>query len=115
MNDHPQYNAVTRLLTALQAAGFNPESVNDGGGEWEDTPTIEAAADAITAVDEANVAFLDPFGGSPHTAFIVLGNANHELVCDHTCRRSEGGDKFAAAIDAFAEAEEEREEAARRS
>lgn len=106
---HPQYDAVIRLLTALQAAGFPPTSVNDGGGEWEETPTVEAAADAITAVDEANIEFADPFGGSPHTAFIVLGNANSEMVCDHTDRRSEGGDLFAKTIDAFADAEEERE------
>jgi hypothetical protein len=93
----------------MQEAGFAPRRVNDGGGEWEDTPTVDAAADAITAVDEANVSFHDPERGLSHVAFIVLGNADHELVSDHTARDTATGRRFTEAIDAWATAEEERE------
>lgn len=106
---HPQRPAVVSLLLALQAAGFEPKSVNDGGGEWEETPTIEAAADAITAVDEANISFKDPAGGPAHTAFIVLGNGDWEIVNDFTDRDSETGKLFTATIYAWADAREEAE------
>lgn len=106
-DQHPQRPAVLSLLQALQAAGFQPKSVNDGGGTWEPTDTVEAAADAITAVDEANVSFHDPDRGRSHVAFIVLGNADWEIVNDYTAGDRPTSVRFDEAIRAWTDAREE--------
>ncbi len=70
------------LFRHLQAAGATITHVNDGGG-WIKTPTLAAAVDAATGVDEAHVrvTFVDHLSSC---LWIVYGNSPEELVADYT-------------------------------
>lgn len=88
---------VASFLLHMQERGFTCVFVNNGD-EDEKVKTIHEAIEHATACDEADLTFIDSRDASTFWAFIVLGNDPHELVSDYTCRDTETGKAFHAAI-----------------
>lgn len=95
---------VASFLLHMQERGFRAFAVNNGDGfvKTEKDKLSQAEILALTveeasACDEASIRFHSP-DNSFFTAYIVLGNAPHELVADYTSRDTETGKAFDAAI-----------------
>jgi hypothetical protein len=91
--EHPYTKVIFTLLTQLVMRGFQPVEVCDDPMGMEDgcmnrTPTAQAAADAILAVDESILYVNYDYGApKPYRAwiYIVLGNEPECTVADHGC------------------------------
>jgi hypothetical protein len=93
-----QYNwkpVIKSLLKHLEAEGFIPFEVNNGG-EDEATPTWKDVLKEIDATDESHVYLKHPSVDKILWLFVVLGNEPWETVCDYSCN-----DHFDKAIEAF--------------
>jgi hypothetical protein len=93
-----QYNwkpVIKSLLKHLEAEGFIPFEVNNGG-EDEATPTWKDVLEEIVASDESHVYLKHPDVDKIFWLWAVLGNEPWETVSDYSCN-----DKLEKAIDAF--------------
>jgi hypothetical protein len=72
---------VRDLLERLVSAGFTIESIDDGG-DWTKFPTLDAAVDTITSVDESTI-YTNSIDKSDPVLMIVLGNGPDEIVADY--------------------------------
>jgi hypothetical protein len=101
---HPQRATLARYLVALETAGFTPHEVNNGGKEYEPTPTVETMLDEATATDEAYLYF-SGHGLKTWWFYLVLGLDNAEIVSDFSVKKSqpEATAAFTAAIETTSE------------
>lgn len=91
---------INSLLRQLIKDGFTPILVDNGGGDFEPTPSVKLACKKITATDESELV-VQSSDGKKWVLYIVLGNSPEETVSDCTCRDNEMGKKFADSIDVF--------------
>lgn len=80
--------AVTILLTALADAGCKFDDVRYDEDDIVKVDSVEAAVDAVMAVDMAGVNVTTP-RGEYGWLYFVLGNAPEEVLCDHTLNMSQ--------------------------
>lgn len=90
---------IRHVVRELRAAGFEPDSVYDGG-EYVKARTEHAVLDAVFAVDDATVHFDRGAGdnGRSHGVYFVLGNGI-DVLCDWHC----GDDAFNAVLEKCAD------------
>lgn len=86
---------VANLIAHLQAAGFQPTGVNDGGDERIKTPDLKSAMEAIFAVDDSRLYVKREGDAKGHTIVLVLGNGE-DCIADHSM-----GPGFDEAMDEF--------------
>jgi hypothetical protein len=72
------------ILNRLVQANFTLVSVDNGGDEEVETPSIAMALDEINATDESDLYVSNP-NGKKRWLHIVLGNEPSETIADYTC------------------------------
>lgn len=90
---------IRHVVRELRAAGFEPDTVYDGG-EYVKAHTERAVLDAVFAVDDATVHFDRGAGanGRAHGVYFVLGNGI-DVLSDWHC----GDAAFDAVLDRCAD------------
>ena len=81
---------IRHLVRCMKAKGWGVAYVNDGGDLVKCATERDVLA-AVTAVDEADIVFKKDTnqGTLRRTAFIVLGNAGYDCICDHSLSNPE--------------------------
>ena len=72
---------VRHLIRTMKKHGWIAKKVDDGGDQYELTPTERSVMDAVFAVDEAQIYFSKESHG--HWVQIVLGNSGYDCISDY--------------------------------
>jgi hypothetical protein len=92
---------VFALLLHLSKCGFEPFSVDDGGGEWEAVTGHKEVMESVFAVDDAKVRFKNSEYDRPSgSVYFVMGNDGWDIINDYSWRVGDL-DGFQKAMDAF--------------